>query len=62
MQALDLGQVLVDDGREVDLVDVDLYLAEVERLHELDHDVATGFLLIASTLVELKARRLLPNP
>ena len=41
---------------------VDQYLAEVERLHELDLDVATGFLLIASTLVELKARRLLPNP
>jgi hypothetical protein len=28
----------------------------------LDLDVATGFLLIAATLVELKARRLLPNP
>lgn len=41
---------------------VDAYLAEIERMQELDLDVATGFLLIAATLVELKARRLLPNP
>jgi segregation and condensation protein A len=40
---------------------VDAYLVEIERLQELDLDVATGFLLIAATLVELKARRLLPN-
>lgn len=40
---------------------VDEYLAEIERMQELDLDVATGFLLIAATLVELKARRLLPN-
>jgi segregation and condensation protein A len=41
---------------------VDAYLAELERLQDLDLDVATGFLLIAATLVELKARRLLPDP
>lgn len=41
---------------------VDRYLAELERLQALDLDVATGFLLIAATLVELKARRLLPDP
>jgi segregation and condensation protein A len=40
---------------------VDAYLAEVERLQSLDLDIATEFLLIASTLVELKARRLLPG-
>ncbi len=40
---------------------VDAYLAEVERMQDLDLDVATGFLLIAATLVELKARRLLPD-
>jgi segregation and condensation protein A len=40
---------------------VDAYLAEVERLADLDLDVATEFLLIAATLVELKARRLLPG-
>src|SRR4051812_19284508 len=40
---------------------VDEYLAEIERLQAIDLDVATEFLLIASTLVELKARRLLPG-
>lgn len=40
---------------------VDGYLAEVERMQALDLDVATEFLLIAATLVELKARRLLPG-
>ena len=41
---------------------VDAYLVEIERLQSLDLDVATEFLLIAATLVELKARRLLPGP
>ena len=40
---------------------VDAYLEEIEHMQVLDLDVATGFLLIAATLVELKARRLLPN-
>jgi segregation and condensation protein A len=40
---------------------VDAYLLEIERLQQLDLEVATEFLLIASTLVELKARRLLPG-
>ena len=40
---------------------VDAYLNELERMDELDLDVATEFLLIAATLVELKARRLLPG-
>jgi segregation and condensation protein A len=40
---------------------VDAYLAEIERMEQLDLDVATEFLLIAATLVELKARRLLPG-
>ncbi len=54
--------------QEVDLWDVNLstivdeYLAAVERLGQLDLDVATEFLLIAATLVDLKARRLLPAP
>src|SRR6056297_4326362 len=51
------------DIHEVNLSSiVDAYLAEIERMQLLDLDVATGFLLIAATLVELKARRLLPNP
>lgn len=40
---------------------VDAYLDEIDRMQVLDLDVATSFLLIAATLVELKARRLLPN-
>ena len=40
---------------------VDAYLEEIERLQAIDLDLATEFLLIASTLVELKARRLLPG-
>jgi segregation and condensation protein A len=47
---------------EIDLCTiVDAYLREVERLQALDLDVATEFLLIAATLVELKTRRLLPG-
>ena len=52
---------------QVDLYDVplasivDAYLAELRRLEGLDLDVATEFLLIAATLVELKVRRLLPG-
>ena len=40
---------------------VDAYLKEIETMQGLDLDVATEFLMIASTLVELKARRLLPG-
>jgi len=40
---------------------VDEYLVEIDRMETLDLDVATEFLLIAATLVELKARRLLPD-
>ena len=52
---------------EVELWDVplagiiDAYLDELERMTSLDLEVATEFLLIAATLVELKARRLLPG-
>ena len=41
---------------------VDAYLAELARLDAMDLEVATEFLLIAATLIELKARRLLPGP
>jgi segregation and condensation protein A len=40
---------------------VDAYMSELSRMEALDLDVATEFLLIAATLVELKARRLLPD-
>jgi len=40
---------------------VDAYLAEIDAMLVLDLDGATEFLVIAATLVELKARRLLPG-
>ena len=40
---------------------VDAFLVEIEKLQAIDLEVATEFLLIASTLVELKLRRLLPE-
>ncbi len=53
---------------EVDLYEVSLseivdeYIAAIEAMETLELDVATEFLLIAATLVELKSRRLLPDP
>jgi segregation and condensation protein A len=52
---------------QVDLYEVSLasivdgYLAHLAGLDRLDLEVTTEFVLIASTLVELKARRLLPG-
>ena len=40
---------------------IDAFCAEVERMQRVDLESATEFLLIAATLVELKARRLLPG-
>lgn len=40
---------------------VDAYLAELAKMQELDLEIATEFLLIAATLVEIKSRRLLPG-
>jgi segregation and condensation protein A len=54
--------------QEVDLWEVslativDAYLTELDRYESLDLEIATEFLLIAATLVELKTRRLLPGP
>jgi segregation and condensation protein A len=50
------------DLYEVSLSDIcDAYIAHLEAMEHLDLDVATEFLLIAATLVELKTRRLLPG-
>ncbi|MGA1763953.1 MAG: segregation and condensation protein A [Ilumatobacteraceae bacterium] len=52
---------------EVDIHEVSLsriveaYLAELERMKSLDLEVATEFVLIAATLIDLKTRRLLPT-
>lgn len=40
---------------------VDAYLQELARMEQLDLEIATEFLLIAATLVELKTKRLLPG-
>lgn len=54
--------------REVDIYEVSLseiteeYLAYIKGLHDLDLEVATEFLVVAATLVEIKASRLLPGP
>lgn len=39
----------------------DQYLAEVSRMRDVDLDVASDFLLVASTLLEIKAASLLPD-
>lgn len=60
-----LLQLILKD--QVDIYDIDLsvivdsYLRELERMQSVDLKIATEFLLIASTLVELKTRRLLPG-
>ncbi|MGI9032218.1 MAG: segregation and condensation protein A [Acidimicrobiales bacterium] len=41
---------------------VDAYVAEIEAMGTLDLEVATEFLVVAATLIELKCRRLLPGP
>jgi segregation and condensation protein A len=51
---------------EVDLYEislstiVDAYIREIQAMEDLDLELVTEFLMIASTLVELKAKRLLP--
>ncbi len=40
----------------------DQYLAEVSAMENLDLDVASDFLLVASTLLEIKAQSLIPKP
>ena len=53
---------------EVDLYEISLnrivdgFLAHLDGLAYLDLDLTTEFLVIAATLVDLKARRLLPGP
>jgi len=50
------------DIHEISLLTiVEAYLAEVSKMEKFDLEVATEFLLIAATLVELKTRRLLPS-
>ncbi len=50
------------DVRSISITEVtDQYLAYVDRMRDLDLDVASDFLLIAATLLEIKAVSLLPG-
>lgn len=53
-QKVDIGSISITQI-------VDQYLAYVERMRELDLDVASDFLLVASTLLEIKAASLVPH-
>ena len=53
-QKVDIGSISISEVAEQ-------YLAEVERLGALDLDVASDFLLVAATLLDIKAASLVPN-
>lgn len=53
-QKVDIGKLSISEV-------ADQYLAEVDAMGELDLDVASDFLLVASTLLELKASSLVPD-
>ncbi|MDM8245126.1 segregation/condensation protein A [Collinsella tanakaei] len=53
-QKVDIGSISISEVAEQ-------YLAEVERLEALDLDVASDFLLVAATLLDIKAASLVPE-
>lgn len=53
-QRVDIGAISISEV-------ADQYLAEVERMGELDLDVASDFVLVASTLLDIKAASLAPQ-
>lgn len=53
-QKVDIGAISITEI-------ADQYLAEVSRMETLDLDVASDFLLVASTLLEIKAQSLIPR-
>ena len=52
---------------EMEITDVSLarlteqYLEHLEKMKEMDLDIAGDFLVVAATLLQIKARRLLPG-
>ena len=64
---LDLLLHLISKAK-VDIKDIfvseitEQYLASLEGIEELDMDVASEFLTMAATLLEIKSRALLPRP
>ena len=53
-QKLDVAAISVSDV-------ADQYLAYIDRMSDLDLDIASDFLLVAATLLEIKASSLLPK-
>ena len=53
-QKVDIGAISITEI-------ADQYLAEVERMKDLDLDVASDFLVVAATLLQIKAASLLPS-
>lgn len=53
-QKVDIGAISISEVAEQ-------YLTEVERIEALDLDVASDFLLVASTLLDIKAASLVPQ-
>lgn len=53
-QKVDIGAISISEV-------ADQYLAEVERIEALDLDVASDFLLVAATLLDIKAASLVPD-
>lgn len=53
-QRVDIGSISINEI-------VNQYLDEIERMKSLDLDVASDFLLVASTLLEIKAQSLIPS-
>lgn len=53
-QKVDIGSISIAEVAEQ-------YLAEVERIEALDLDVASDFLLVAATLLDIKAASLVPD-
>ncbi len=60
LQLVNRHQIDVTTMRLSDLVGE--YLLHLEQMRRLDLDVTSEFVLVAATLIELKARRLLPGP
>ena len=60
LQLVNRHQIDVTAMRLSDLVGE--YLLHLEQMRRLDLDVTSEFVLVAATLIELKARRLLPGP
>ncbi len=62
-QKVDIGSISISEViGSISISEVaEQYLAEVERLEALDLDVASDFLLVAATLLDIKAASLVPD-